>query len=118
MSEKDFQIDSGMLQFVPKGAYYEDQNEQIKSINDTWTSFFNYDRALFCLTTLLNGTGFSKGAMSHMLLSNPQAVTGREVIPAGLSFDYESKVNHYIVYSLFTTDIKCFSSDKRQFKNY
>jgi len=95
MSEKDFQIDSGMLQFVPKGAYYEDQNEQIKSINDTWTSFFNYDRALFCLTTLLNGTGFSKGAMSHMLLSNPQAVTGREVIPAGLSFDYESKVIMY-----------------------
>jgi len=95
MSEKDFQIDSGMLQFVPKGAYYEDQNEQIKAINDTWSAFFNYDRTLFCLTTLLNGTGFSKGAMSHMLLSNPQAVTGREIVPAGLAFDYESKVIMY-----------------------
>jgi len=95
MSEKELQIDSGMLQFVPKGAYYEDENEQLKAINDTWRSFFNYDRTLFCLATLLSGTGFSKGAMSHMLLSNPQATTNKEIVPVGLSFDYESKVIMY-----------------------
>lgn len=95
MTEKDLNIDSGMLQFTPKGAYYEDANEQVKAINETWSEFFNYDRTLFCLTTLLGGTGFSKGAMSHMLLSNPQATTGKEIVPEGLAFDYESKVIRY-----------------------
>jgi hypothetical protein len=43
----------------------------------------------------LGGTGFSKGSMNHMLLANPQSQTGKELIPEGMTFDYESKVINY-----------------------
>ena len=89
------QLDSGMLQYVPKGAYYEDADEQFERVMSMWVNLFDYDRTLFCLTSLLGGTGFSKGAMTHMLLSNPQSITGLELVPEGLSFDYESKIIKY-----------------------
>lgn len=91
------QLDSGMLQYVPKGAFYEGADEQFNRVMSMWQDLFNHDRTLFCLTSLLGGTGFSKGAMTHMLLSKPQSVTGTELVPEGLSFDYESKV---ILYNL------------------
>lgn len=65
-------IDSGILQFAPKGAYYEGQNEQYNAVKTMWQQLFDYDRTLFGLLMLLNGTGFSKGSMTHMLLSNSQ----------------------------------------------
>ena len=86
-----------MLQFAPKGAFYEEQNEQFRRVMEMWSGLFDHDRTLFCLTTLLGGTGFSKGVMSHMLLANPQASTGMELVPDGLAFDYETKV---ILYNL------------------
>jgi len=89
------QLDSGMLQYVPKGAYYEDADEQFNQVMRMWQELFTHDRTLFCLTSLLGGTGFSKGAMTHMLLSNPQSIIGTELVPEGLSFDYESKVIRY-----------------------
>lgn len=95
MTEEQIQIDSGILQFAPKGAFYEEVDEQFKRVFEMWENLFKYDRTLFCLTTLLGGTGFSKGAMNHMLLSNPQSITGKELIPEGLSFDFESKVIKY-----------------------
>ena len=95
MSEKQFQIDSGILQFAPKGAYYEGEGEQFKKVFQMWKDLFEYDRTLFCLTTLLGGTGYSKGAMSCILLSNPQSITGKELVPEGLAFDFESKVIRY-----------------------
>ena len=94
---KNLQIDSGILQFAPKGQFYEETNEQFKAVMQMWINLFTHDRVLFGLTTLLNGTGYSKGRMNHMLLSNPQAVTGKELVPESLSFDYESKV---IIYNL------------------
>jgi hypothetical protein len=98
VKKKQLQIDSGILQFAPKGAFYESADEQTKKITEMWKNLFEFDRVLFALITLLNGTGFSKGAMSHMLLSNPQSGSGKELIPQGLSFDYETNV---IKYNLF-----------------
>ena len=95
MAEKALQIDSGILQFAPKGGYYEGFAEQYAAINEMWTDLFNYDRTLFCLITLLSGTGYSKGSMSHMLLSNPQPSTQGALVPEGLAFDYENKVIKY-----------------------
>jgi hypothetical protein len=92
MAEKGLQLDSGILQFVPKGAFYETQDEQFKRIYRMWEDLFLYDRTLFCLTTLLGGTGFAKGSMSHMLLSNPQSVEDGALIPQGLAIDYERNV--------------------------
>jgi len=95
MTEERLKIDSGILQFAPKGAFYEDADEQFQRVFQMWTELFTFDRTLFCLTTLLGGTGFSKGSMNHMLLANPQSVTGKELIPEGMAFDYESKVINY-----------------------
>ncbi len=91
------EFDSGMLQFAPKGAYYEEKDEQFAVVNKMWEELFIYDRVMFALLSILPGTGFSKGMMSHMLLANPQSTTGRELIPEGLSFDFETKV---ILYNL------------------
>jgi len=96
MARQDqLQIDSGMLQFAPKGAYYEEADEQFRRVMDMWMGLFDHDRTLFCLTSLLGGTGFSKGMISHILLANPQSSTGLELVPEGLAFDYETKVIMY-----------------------
>ncbi len=95
MEEKALHIDSGILQITPKGAYYEESNTQLEAISRMWETLFDYDRTLFCLTSLLSGTGYAKGSMSHMLLSKPQLVTEGALIPRELSFDYETKVIMY-----------------------
>lgn len=97
MTTNELKIDSGILQYAPKGAFYEEANEQFKQVSQMWSDLFNYDRTLFCLSTLLAGTGFSKGAMTHMLLGNP--ISPEDTLPAiqGLTFDFESKV---ILYNL------------------
>ena len=94
MAKSKLNIDSGILQYAPKGAFYEEKDEQFNRVFNMWSDLFNYDRSLFCLTTLLGGTGFSKGAMTHMLLGNPVTPT---TLPAleGLPGDYESKVMLY-----------------------
>ena len=94
MTANELKIDSGMLQFAPKGAFYEEADEQFNRVVKMWGDLFNYDRTLFCLITLLNGTGFSKGAMTHMLLGNPPSDSNLPAVP-GLSFDYENKVLLY-----------------------
>jgi len=91
----NLQIDSGILQFAPKGQFYEETDQQFQAVMQMWINLFNHDRVLFGLTTILNGTGYSKGRMNHMLLSNPQSVTGKELVPDALSFDYETKVIMY-----------------------
>jgi len=87
-------IDSGILQFVKKGQYYEESEEQLQKVQEMWADLFNYDRLLFGLTTLLNGTGYSKGMMSYMMLSNPlitdKVVT--DLVPYGLTDSFESRV--------------------------
>lgn len=92
---KDLQIDSGILQFAPKGQFYEETDEQFQAVLKMWTDLLQHDRVLFGLITILNGTGYSKGRMNHMLLSNPQAISGTELVPEGLNFDYEQKVIMY-----------------------
>lgn len=90
------QVDSGMLQYAPKGAYYEGKDEQYNAIESMWNELFDYDRGLFALVSILNGTGFSKGAMSHKLLSTPvKAITGREIVPDGLDSEFERKIIMY-----------------------
>jgi hypothetical protein len=98
----DLKIDSGILQFAPKGSYYEEKDQQIQSMVNLWKALFKFDRTMFCLLTLLNGTGFSKGAMSHMLLSNPQPLNLHALIPQGLAIDYEEKV---ILYNLYKEEM-------------
>ena len=97
------QIDSGMLQYAPKGAYYEEKDQQFNAVKRMWDGLFEYDRALFALTSILNGTGFSKGAMTHKLLSNPvtTASDGRDLaVPDGLTPDFERKVLMYNLYKI------------------
>ena len=90
-------VDSGILQFAPKGAYYEEKDAQFKVVHKMWEDLLTFNRTLFALVSILPGTGFSKGMMNHMLLANPQSTTGKELIPEGLSFDFETKV---ILYNL------------------
>jgi len=87
-------IDSGILQFVKKGQYYEGADEQLQKIQGMWNELFKYDRLLFGLVTLLNGTGYSKGMMSHMMLSNPLTTDKitTELAPYGLSNLFESRM--------------------------
>lgn len=89
-------LDSGILQYVPKGAYYEGKDEQYVAVKRMWDGLFDYDRSLFALVSILNGTGFSKGAMTHMLLSNPvRSETGKDIVPDGLDAEFERKVVMY-----------------------
>jgi hypothetical protein len=98
-------IDSGILQFTPKGAYYEGKDEQYNAVNKMWFDLFHYDRTLFGLLLLLNGTGFSKGAMTRILLANPQEVyreKGKpDMLPAqfdGLPATFENEIIRYSLY--------------------
>lgn len=90
-------IDSGILQYIPKGSYYEKKDEQFDKIWKMWNELFKHDRTLFTLSTLLEGTGFSKGMMTHLLLSNPiKKGSGKDLmIPDGLDEDFEKNVIMY-----------------------
>ncbi len=90
-------IDSGILQYIPKGSYYEKKDEQFDKIFKMWNELFKHDRTLFTLSTLLEGTGFSKGMMTHLLLSNPiKKGSGKDLmIPDGLDEDFEKNVIMY-----------------------
>lgn len=91
-------LDSGVLQYIPKGAYYEGKDEQFAKVQNMWFGLLAYDRVLFCLLSLLNGSGFAKGMISHALLSNPfDKGTGTDLIPAGLDDEFERNV---ILYNL------------------
>ena len=89
-------IDSGILQYIPKGSYYEGKDEQFDKIWKMWFELFNHDRGLFALSTLLEGTGFSKGMMTHLLLSNPIEKGNKDLmIPNGLDESFEKNVIMY-----------------------
>ena len=92
---KELKIDSGILQFIPKGAYYEGKDEQFAAVSRMWSALFSFDRVLFSLLMILKGTGFSKGAMSHILLSNPMLPDERALIPSGFTLDYETRIIEY-----------------------
>ena len=92
-------LDSGILQYVPKGAYYEGADQQFAMVKDVWDRLLAYDRVLFSLLTLLNGSHFSKGMISHLLLSNPELGNGMitkdnqtPLVPAGLPDDFEKNI--------------------------
>jgi hypothetical protein len=106
----ELQLDSGILQFIPKGAYYEGKDEQFARVKDTWDRLLAYDRVLFALLSLLNGSGFSKGMISHMLLSNPQTGNGLVKkddslpLPEGLDDDFEKNVILYNLHRIASED--------------
>jgi hypothetical protein len=94
----EMKLDSGILQYIPKGAYYEGKDEQFARVKDTWDRLMAYDRVLFALLSLLNGSSFSKGMISHMLLSTPlDHGKGKDLIPVGLDDNFEKNV---ILYNL------------------
>jgi len=92
-------IDSSVIQFSPKGGYYNTENEQLMKMEELWDEFFKFDRAIFALSTLLPGTAFSKGRMHHLLLSNPipndQALVSLKDV--NLDTDFEKRL---ILYNL------------------
>ncbi len=93
--------DSGILQYVPKGAYYEGADEQFTRVKQMWDGLLAYDRVLFSLLSILNGSGFSKGMISHLLLSNPiDKGTGKELIPAGLDDGFETNIIMYNLHKI------------------
>ena len=93
-------LDSGILQYVPKGAYYEGADQQFATVKDIWDRLLSYDRVLFALLSLLNGSHFSKGMISHLLLSNPNNGKGlvtkdgpdNPLVPVGLDDDFEKNI--------------------------
>jgi hypothetical protein len=95
MAHENLQIDSGIMQYAPKGAFYEGADEQFTQVLQMWQQLFKFDRVMFGLVTLLGGTGFSKGAMNHMLLANPQTGTGKDLVPAALPEDFEKDIFRY-----------------------
>jgi hypothetical protein len=88
-------IDSGILQYVPKGQFYEASDAQFTAVMSMWKHLFKFDRTLFSLITLLGGTGFSKGAMNHMLLANSQTGTGTDLVPSALPEEFEKNIIRY-----------------------
>jgi hypothetical protein len=95
----DVKLDSGILQYVPKGAYYEGTDQQFATVKDIWDRLLSYDRVLFSLLSMLNGSHFSKGMISHLLLSNPNEGKGMitkddptPLVPAGLPDDFEKSI--------------------------
>ena len=95
MARKKLQIDSGIMQYAPKGAFYEGADEQFTQVLQMWQQLFKFDRVMFSLVTLLGGTGFSKGAMNHMLLANPDIGTGKDLVPTALPEDFEKDIFRY-----------------------
>ena len=93
--KKEIKFDSGMLQYVPRGSYYEEKDQQFKVVSQMWSQLLSFDRTLFSLIMLLKGSGFSKGAMTHLLLSNPILQEEKALVPDGLAFDYETKIMQY-----------------------
>lgn len=85
-------LDSSVLQFVPKGSYYNKKEEQLEKVEKLWENFLKYDRLIFTLSTLMKGTSYSKGRMFHLLLSNPVKYNEKELVPLGLDKDFEFEV--------------------------
>lgn len=93
-------FDASLLQFTPKGSFYNTQNEQMNSIDKIWNDFLEFDRSIFALSTLLPGTEYSKGRMIHKLLSSNKPIKqGKKTqIPSllgvdnGLPLDFEKKI--------------------------
>lgn len=69
MNEK---FDASLLQFIPKGSYYNEVSDQLTAVEKTWDRLFAYDREIFSMILTLPGTAYSKGRMIHKLLGNPQ----------------------------------------------
>lgn len=95
-------IDSSILQFVPKGSYYNTKEEQLQKIEKLWKDFLKYDRLIFTLSTLMNGTSYSKGRMAHLLLSTPVKYKEKELVKLGLDSNFENEV---LLHNLRTDDM-------------
>ena len=92
-------LDSGVLQYIPKGAYYEGTDEQFARVKEMWDGLLSYDRVLFALLSMLNGSAFSKGMITHFLLCNPHQGKGlitkdnqNPLVPVGLDDHFETNI--------------------------
>lgn len=86
------QFDASLLQFSPKGSFYNTEDEQLKKIEEVWDGFLKFDREIFALSTILPGTAYSKGRMSHMLLSTSADRDNKSLVPYGLNDKFESAI--------------------------
>jgi len=64
-------MNNSILQFTPKGSYYDTAEEQFKAYQEQVDELFRRDRSLFALISILPGTDYAKGVFAHKLLSNP-----------------------------------------------
>lgn len=62
---------SDILTFVPKGSFYNTEDEQVQAIEQKWKDCLSEDRDLFSLATILPGSAYSKGRMNYYMLANP-----------------------------------------------
>jgi len=88
------EVDASILQFVPKGGFYNPTDMQMRKMEELWGDFFSFDRIIFALSTILPGTAYSKGRMAQMLLSNP-IKQENALVKYGLYDDFEYKVMLY-----------------------
>ena len=62
MSENELNVDSSILQFTPKGEFYDTAEKKNEVFANTIDSFFKFNRSLFALVNLLPGTAYSPSA--------------------------------------------------------
>jgi hypothetical protein len=65
-----FNFDASILQFTPKGSYYNTESEQNQKITEQWKEFLQYDRLLFALILFLPTSDYAFGRISHLLCKN------------------------------------------------
>ena len=70
--KNELNVDSSILQFTPKGEYYDTVEAKDAAYNETVDGLFDFNRVLFALLGMLPGTAYSHGVFAHKLLSNPQ----------------------------------------------
>lgn len=69
-----------ILAFVPKGSFYNTEDEQVQAIEQKWKDCLSEDRDLFSLATILPGSAYSKGRMNYYLLSNPVTPSSSSIV--------------------------------------
>lgn len=83
-----------ILQTTPKGSYYEGSDEQLDIVIDKCEELLEEDRSLFAVSSLLPGTNYSKGLISHLLLNNS---IGEDIVDYPLMYNWNGYIEMRIV---------------------
>jgi hypothetical protein len=93
-------IDSAMVQYIPRGTFYEgkDKDDQFLAVTKMWDFLFTKDRILFSLLMLLPGSSFAKGMMTRYLLAVPVKAAEKAVVKVdGLPQGFENDIISYVL---------------------